>query len=158
MHYTVEFSGTRGRLYTQLSASYTFADTTLPRTITLTLSPGAEVSIDLIDITALQVIGLSCETGSVRIRSRRHCARTATVSIRRRGMTCPLKWQQACRNLDIACHKCRAEIGEGELAYLPLAGSPSIKSHPAYEKPPPPSRKRLSTASQQTNTASKIGI
>lgn len=67
MHYTVEFSGTRGRLYTQLSASYTFADTTLPRTITLTLSPGAEVSIDLIDITALQVIGLSCETGSVNL-------------------------------------------------------------------------------------------
>jgi hypothetical protein len=65
MHYTVEFSGTRGRLYTQLSASYTFADITLPRTITL--SPGAEVSIDLIDITALQVIGLSCETGSVNL-------------------------------------------------------------------------------------------
>ena len=65
-------------------------------------------------------------------------------------MTCPLEWQQACRNLDIACHKCRAEIGEGELAYLPLAGSPSIKSHPAYEKPPPPRRK-------QSNTASKIG-
>jgi hypothetical protein len=72
-------------------------------------------------------------------------------------MTCPLEWQQACRNLDIACHKCRAEIGEGELAYLPLAGSPSIKSHPAYEKPPPPPRKQLSTASQHTNTASKIG-
>jgi hypothetical protein len=79
-------------------------------------------------------------------------------------MTCPLKWQQACRNLDIACHKCRAEIGEGELAYLPLAGSPSIKSHPAYEKPPPPPRKQSNTASQQsntasqqTNTASKIG-
>ena len=67
MHYTVEFSGTRGRLYTQLSASYTFADTTLPRTITLTLSPGAEVSIDLIDITALQLVGLSCETGSVNL-------------------------------------------------------------------------------------------
>jgi hypothetical protein len=65
-------------------------------------------------------------------------------------MTCPLEWQQACRNLDIACHKCRAMIGEGELAYLPLAGSPSIKSHPVYEKPPPPPRK-------QTNTASKIG-
>ena len=72
-------------------------------------------------------------------------------------MTCPLEWQQACRNLDIACHRCRAEIGEGELAYLPLAGSPSIKSHPAYKKPPPPSRKRLSAASQQINTASKIG-
>ena len=70
-------------------------------------------------------------------------------------MTCPLEWQQACRNLDIACHKCRAEIGEGELAYLPLAGSPSIKSHPAYKKPPPPPRKQLSTASQQINTASQ---
>ena len=67
MHYTVEFRGTRGRLYTQLSASYTFTDTTLPRTVTLTLSPGAEVSIDLIDITALQVIALSCETGSVNL-------------------------------------------------------------------------------------------
>jgi hypothetical protein len=72
-------------------------------------------------------------------------------------MTCPLEWQQACRNLDIACHRCRAEIGEGELAYLPLAGSPSIKSHPAYEKPPPPPRKQSNTASQQNNTASKIG-
>jgi hypothetical protein len=72
-------------------------------------------------------------------------------------MTCPLEWQQACRNLDIACHRCRAEIGEGELAYLPLAGSPSIKSHPAYEKPPPPPRKQTNTASQQNNTASKIG-
>ena len=67
MHYTVEFRGTRGRLYTQLSASYTFTDTTLPRTVTLTLSPGAEVSIDLIDITALQIIALSCETGSVNL-------------------------------------------------------------------------------------------
>lgn len=67
MHYTVEFKGTRGSLYTQLSASYTFTNTTLPRTITLTLSPGAEVSIDLIDITALQVIALSCETGSVNL-------------------------------------------------------------------------------------------
>jgi hypothetical protein len=72
-------------------------------------------------------------------------------------MICPLEWQQACRNLDIACHKCRAEIGEGELAYLPLAGSPSIKSHPAYEKPPLPPRKQTNTASQQNNTASKIG-
>jgi hypothetical protein len=72
-------------------------------------------------------------------------------------MTCPLEWQQACRNLDIACHRCRAEIGEGELAYLPLAGSPSIKSHPAYEKPPPPPRKQSNTASQQINAASKIG-
>lgn len=67
MHYTVEFSGTRGSLYTQLSASYTFTDTTLPRTVTLTLSPGATVSIDLIDITALQLVGLSCETGSVNL-------------------------------------------------------------------------------------------
>ena len=67
MHYTVEFRGTRGRLYTQLSASYTFTDTTLPRTVTLTLSPGATVSIDLIGITALQGIGLSCETGSVNL-------------------------------------------------------------------------------------------
>ena len=67
MQYSVELKGTRGKLYTQLFTSYTFADTTLPRTITLTLSPGAEVSIDLIDITALQVIGLSCETGSVNL-------------------------------------------------------------------------------------------
>ena len=67
MHYSVELKGTRGKLYTQLFTSYTFTDTTLPRTITLTLSPGAEVSIDLIDITALQVIGLSCETGSVNL-------------------------------------------------------------------------------------------
>jgi hypothetical protein len=67
MHYTVEFKGKRGSLYTQLFASHTFTDTTLPRTVTLTLSPGATVSIDLIDITALQLVGLSCETGSVNL-------------------------------------------------------------------------------------------
>ena len=67
MQYSVELKGTRGKLYTQLFTSYTFADTTLPRTITLTLSPGATVSIDLIDITALQLVGLSCETGSVNL-------------------------------------------------------------------------------------------
>lgn len=67
MQYSVEFKGTRGRLYTQLFASYTFTDTTLPRTVTLTLSPGAVVPIDLIDITSLQVVGLSCETGSVNL-------------------------------------------------------------------------------------------
>ena len=67
MNYTVEFKGKRGNLYTQLFASHTFTDTTLPRAVTLTLSPGATVSIDLIDISALQVIGLSCETGSVNL-------------------------------------------------------------------------------------------
>ena len=67
MHYLVEFKGTRGSLYTQLSASYTFTDTTLPTALTLTLSPGAVLPIDLVDITSLQLIGLSCETGSVNL-------------------------------------------------------------------------------------------
>jgi hypothetical protein len=67
MHYTVEFKGKRGNLYTQLYAGYTFEDTTLPRTVTLTLSPNAVISIDLIDITLLQLVGLSCETGSVNL-------------------------------------------------------------------------------------------
>ena len=67
MQYSVEFKGTRGSLYTQLFASYTFTNITLPRAVTLTLSPGAVVWIDLIDITSLQVVGLSCETGSVNL-------------------------------------------------------------------------------------------
>ena len=67
MQYSVELKGTRGSLYTQLFASYTFTNITLPRTVTLTLSPGAVVWVDLIDITSLQVVGLSCETGSVNL-------------------------------------------------------------------------------------------
>ena len=67
MHYLVEFKGTRGGLYTQLSASYTFRDTTLPTAFTLTMSPGAVLPIDLIDITSLQLICISCGTGSVNL-------------------------------------------------------------------------------------------
>ncbi len=68
MQYSVEFKGARGNLYTQLFASYTFTDTTLPRTITLTMSPSAVVWIDLIGISLLQVVGISCETGSVNLK------------------------------------------------------------------------------------------